>query len=48
MIEALKAAGGTPKFTEYPRLDHAPTIKKSYTDHELLPWMFEQKRKDVK
>jgi len=45
MITALKTAGGTPKYTEYPGLGHAPAIAKGYTERKLLPWLFEQKLK---
>ena len=52
LIDALKAAGGDPKYTELPGLGHAQGIKKAYSkpvaEAEWLPWMFEQKRKDAK
>jgi predicted peptidase len=43
MIEALKAAGASPKYTEYPGVGHnswAPT----YNNPELYAWMFEQRK----
>lgn len=45
MINALKAAGGSPKYTEYPGVTHnswAPT----YADPKLFEWMFTQLRRD--
>ncbi len=45
MIAALKAAGGDPKYTELAGQGHGPAIAKAYTERELLPWMFAQKRK---
>jgi predicted peptidase len=44
MIEAIKAVGGQPKYTEYPDATHnswTPT----YDDPELYQWMFAQSRK---
>jgi predicted peptidase len=43
MVEALKKAGGSPKYTEYPGVGHdswTPASKEPY----LLPWLFGQKR----
>jgi predicted peptidase len=43
MIEALKKAGGAPKYTEYPDAGHdcwTPATK----EPDLLPWLFAQKR----
>jgi len=43
MIEALKKAGGAPKYTEYPGVGHDcwnPACK----EPDLLPWLFAQKR----
>jgi predicted peptidase len=48
MIAALKAAGGTPKYTEVRGGSHGAVIKKGFTEDDLLPWMFEQKRKGAK
>jgi predicted peptidase len=45
MIAALKAAGGNPKYTEVSGGSHVSVIKKGYTEPDLLPWLFEQKRK---
>lgn len=45
MIEALKAAGGTPKYTEYPGVTHNSWTA-TYSDPELFEWMFSQLRRD--
>jgi predicted peptidase len=42
MIAALRAGGGTPRYTEYPasrRTGHL-SWKPAYSDPQLLPWMF--------
>jgi predicted peptidase len=47
MIEALKKAGGNPKYTEYPGVGHdcwTPAMKEA----DLLPWLFAQKRGEKK
>jgi predicted peptidase len=44
MIEALKKAGGKPKYTEYPKVGHN-SWDPAYAEKELFPWMFEQKKK---
>jgi predicted peptidase len=43
MVEALKKAGGSPKYTEYPGVGHDSWVPAS-KDPELLPWLFAQKR----
>jgi predicted peptidase len=43
MIEALRAAGGTPKYTEYPEGGHG-IGNMVWGTRELLSWMREQKR----
>ena len=45
LIAALKAAGGTPKYTEYAGHAHGQVIARAYSERELLPWLFKQKRK---
>jgi len=43
MVEAMKKAGGSPKYTEYPKEGHGawgPSAK----EPELLPWLFAQQR----
>ena len=44
MMEALKKAGGTPKYTEYPKVGHN-SWDMAYAEKELFPWLLEQKRK---
>jgi len=44
MIEALKAAGGKPKYTEYPGVPHN-SWDKAYDTKELYTWLLEQKKK---
>ena len=41
MIAAIEAAGGHPKYTEYPNGGHA-IWDQAYTEPQLLPWMFGQ------
>jgi predicted peptidase len=43
IVEALKQAGGTPKYTEYPGVGH-DSWNPAYAEPELLPWLFAQKR----
>jgi predicted peptidase len=43
MVEALKKAGGNPKYTEYPEVGH-DAWKPAYQDSELYKWLFAQKR----
>ena len=44
MIEALKKAGGKPKYTEYPGVGHN-SWDKAYGTDELYTWLLEQRRK---
>lgn len=44
MIEALKKAGGKPKYTEYPGVGHN-SWDKAYATDELYTWLLEQKKK---
>jgi predicted peptidase len=44
MIEAIKKAGGAPKFTEYPDAGH-DSWTQAFNDPALLEWMFAQKKK---
>jgi len=44
MIDALKAAGGTPKYTEYPGVGHN-SWDAAYGEKEFFPWLLEQKKK---
>jgi predicted peptidase len=43
MIAALKAAGGTPKYTEYAGMGHG-IWEKAYADPDLVQWLFSQRR----
>ncbi len=43
MVEALRAAGGQPKYTEYPGVGH-PVWEKAFLEPELVLWVFAQKR----
>ncbi len=43
MVEAIKEAGGHPKYTEYPDVGHQSWIP-AYSDPELLAWLFAQKK----
>jgi predicted peptidase len=42
MVAALKAAGGTPKYTEYAGVGHG-CWDQAYGEAELFPWLFAQK-----
>jgi len=44
MIDALKKAGASPKYTEYPQAGH-DSWTKTYADPAVLEWLFAQKRK---
>jgi predicted peptidase len=44
MVEALKAAGGSPKYSELPGVGHDAWTT-AFATPELLPWLFAQKRK---
>jgi predicted peptidase len=43
MVEALRKAGGDPKYTEYPDMGHDAWVK-AYRDAEMFKWLFSQKR----
>jgi predicted peptidase len=43
MIDALKKAGGNPKYTEYPSAAH-DSWTKTYADPAVLEWLFSQKK----
>lgn len=46
MIDAIRQAGGEPKYTEYPKLGHHSWVP-AYSDKSgLLDWLFEQKLGD--
>jgi predicted peptidase len=44
MIDAIKKAGGTPKYTEYEKVGHN-SWDKAYATDELYKWFLEQKKK---
>jgi len=44
MINAIKKAGGNPKYTEYPGVGHN-SWDKAYGTDELYTWLMEQKKK---
>ena len=44
MIEAIKKAGGNPKYTEYPGVGHN-SWDRAYGTPELWTWLLEQKKK---
>ncbi len=44
IIESLKAAGGTPKYTEYPDVGH-DSWNGAYKDQAMYDWLFAQRRK---
>jgi poly(3-hydroxybutyrate) depolymerase len=43
MVAALKQAGGTPKYSELPGVNHDAWTP-AFSNPELLPWLFAQKR----
>ena len=43
MVEAIKKAGGSPKYTEYPDVGHQSWVN-AYRDPELFAWLFGQKK----
>ena len=44
MIDAIKKAGGSPKYTEYPGVGHN-SWDKAYATDELYTWLLAQKKK---
>lgn len=43
MIDAIKTAGGNPKYIEYPDVGHHSWVP-AYSDPELFDWLFNQKK----
>lgn len=43
MVEALRAAGGKVKYTEYPEVKHSVWLH-AYKEPELIEWLFAQKK----
>lgn len=47
MIAALQAAGGNPRYTEYPRLGHGSRCwREVFSEPQLPEWLFAQQRTD--
>ncbi|HYH69644.1 MAG TPA: alpha/beta hydrolase-fold protein [Urbifossiella sp.] len=44
MVEALKKAGGTPKYSEYAGVDHN-SWDRAYAEKEFFPWLAAQSKK---
>jgi predicted peptidase len=44
MIAALQAAGGQPRYTEYPDVGHASWVN-AYATQELYTWLLQQQKK---
>lgn len=44
MVEALKKAGGTVRYTEYPKVGH-DSWNHAFREPELLPWLFAQRKR---
>lgn len=44
LVEAVRAAGGTVHYTEYPDLTHFNTWDRAYNDPEVIDWMLTQSR----
>ncbi len=42
MADALKAAGGSVEYSEYPGVGHQSWLK-AYAEPELVPWLLKQK-----
>lgn len=47
VVEALKKAGGRPKYTEYEGAGHG-IWRRAYAEPELPKWLFDQRRKKAK
>ena len=45
MVEAVKQAGGSPKYTEYPGVGHN-SWSKAYASPSTWEWLFAQRRAD--
>ncbi len=43
MIEAIRKAGGTPKMTLYPGVEH-DSWTRTYANPAVLKWLFEQRK----
>ena len=47
MIEALRAAGGRPRFTSYPDAGHAIESRAYRLESGVIEWMFAQRGRDA-
>ena len=45
MVEAIRKAGGSPKYTEYSDVGHHSWVP-AYSDPQLFEWLFSQKKKN--
>jgi len=45
-VEAIRAAGGNPKYTEFPGVDHDSWLQ-AYDTPELYSWLFAQRRPET-
>lgn len=43
MVEAIKKAGGSPKYTEYPNVGH-DSWSQTYSNPDVIAWLFAQRR----
>ena len=43
LITAIKEAGGSPKYTEYPNVGH-DSWTQTYNNREFFQWLFAQKQ----
>ncbi len=43
LVAALKAAGGQPRYTEYPKAGH-DIWTRVFKEPEIVPWLFAQSR----
>lgn len=46
VVAALRAAGGTPRYTEYPDVGHAAWTY-AFAEPDLLPWLFTHRRATI-
>ena len=42
MIDAIRAAGGHPRYTEFPFGDHGSSFNDAYSEPQLFQWMYSQ------
>ncbi|HYC84989.1 MAG TPA: alpha/beta fold hydrolase [Chryseosolibacter sp.] len=46
MIQALRDAGGSPGYTEYPHVEHNSWVN-AFKEPELLPWLFDKRLTNI-